>query len=325
MARWIALFSVVCVGALGACGDDDGPSDDPDSGRDGGEDRDSGPAAGSGGRGGSGGGVAGSSGTMAPMPVECGGQTCAMPMGGFGMACCTPDDECGVDSIIAPGTCLPQGAPGGIDSSCPPFELMAGMGITLYGCCTPDGECGALSTGATGRGCVANSILMAPPESCDYDPNNTCQRLFEVNCDGAEDCPSGQQCCGHYDGGYRSFECADSCAAEQAEQMGTWSEVCHPGDTCEAPDGGTAAYTCLANLDFLPEYLFRCRDTGTEPGPAGSAAAGEINCGENVCSAGQKCCISVPGLAVCVPSSQDCACVTTEPDDAGTTGDDAGR
>jgi hypothetical protein len=323
MRRWIALFSVVFVGALGACGDDDGPSDEPDSGPDGGDRDSGGPGAGTGGRGGSGGG--GTGGTMAPMPVVCGDQTCAMPMGGFATPCCTEDEVCGVDSAIAPGTCLPPGAPGGIDPSCPPFEVMMGV-VTLYGCCTPDGECGALSTGGTGLGCIPNSTLMAPPQSCDYDPTNTCQRLFEVNCDGAEDCSGSQKCCGHYDGGYRRFVCADDCAAEQAEQMGTWSEVCHPGDTCETPDGGAAPYMCLANADFLPEYLFRCRDTGTEPASAGSTEAGEINCGENVCGSGEKCCISVPGLAVCVPSGQDCACVTTEPDDAGTTsGDDAGR
>ena len=58
-------------------------------------------------------------------------------------------------------------------------------------------------------------------------------------------------------------------------------------------------------------------------GNVGSTAAGEINCGENVCGSGEKCCISVPGLAVCVPESQSCTCVTTEPDDAGT--EDAGH
>ena len=42
-------------------------------------------------------------------------------------------------------------------------------------------------------------------QSCTYDPNNTCQQLIDVACDGAEDCSNGQMCCGHYNGGYREF------------------------------------------------------------------------------------------------------------------------
>jgi hypothetical protein len=320
---------MICVGAmLNACGDDDdGGDDDADAGgRDGGGEsgRDGGPSAGTGGSGGAGGtggtgGAGGTGGTVAP-PVECGGQTCMPPMGGamLGTACCTPDDACGIDTALAPGMCLPANAPGGIDPSCPSYDVMGFL--TWYGCCTPDGECGALGGEL---GCVPNASLMAAPQSCTYDPNNTCTRLFEVTCDGAEDCSGEQKCCGHYDGGYRKFVCADDCAAEQTEQGGTWSEACHPGDTCETPDGG-AAYMCLANTEFLPDYLFRCRDTGTEPVEAGSTAAGEINCGDAICGAGEKCCISDPGLAVCVPEAQACTCVTEVPDDAGTDNDAGG-
>ena len=325
--RWrIALFSIVCAGAmLSACGDDDDNGDDSDAGPDGGGESGRGGAGSGAGRGGTSGGGsgagagAGTGGTMAE-PVECGGQTCMPPMGGamLGTACCTDDDECGIESALAPGMCLPANAPGGIDPSCPNYDVMGFL--TWYGCCTPEGQCGALG-GALG--CVPNASLMATPQACTYDPDNTCTRLFEVECDGAEDCSGDQKCCGHYDGGYRKFTCADDCAAEQTEQGGTWSEACHPGDTCETPDGGAAEFMCLANLEFLPDYLFRCRDTGTEPTEAGSTAAGEINCGEAVCGAGEKCCISEPGVPACVPSGQACTCTNeTTPDDAGT--DDAG-
>jgi hypothetical protein len=323
--RWqIALFSLACAGVLAACGDDDDGDDGSDAGLDGGESGSGGSRAGNGG-GGNGGssgssgssGASGMGGSVAPPPVECGGQTCMPPSGGgmLGTPCCTEEDTCGLQTMLAPGMCLPANAPGGIDESCPPYDVMGFL--TWYGCCTPDGECGALAAGSLG--CVPNSSLMVAPQSCEYDPNNTCTRLFEVTCDGAEDCGDGQECCGHYDGGYRKFVCADDCAAEQAEQGGTWSAACHPGDECATPDGGAAEYMCLANSEFLPDYLYRCRDTGTEPTEAGSTAAGEVNCGDAVCGAGEKCCISVPGLAVCVPSAQECTCVPEGTDlDAGT-------
>lgn len=327
--RWVA--SIVLVSAMVfvvGCGDDDGRENGTDAGPDGGgsggsagSGRDAGPMSGSGGRGGSGGsGTSGTGGGVAP--VMCGSETCAVDPGGAMLgvtACCTDDDACGQETPLAPGTCLPLDQPGGIDPGCPTYDVMSFT--TWYGCCTPAGECGALAAGSLG--CIPNSTLMAPDQSCTYDPNNTCERLFEVTCDGAEDCGSGQKCCAQYDGGYRTTVCADDCAAEEMEQGGTWSALCHPGDTCETPEG-MAEYMCLQNTDFLPDYLFRCRDTGTTPEQTGSTAAGEINCGEDVCGSGEKCCISVPGLPVCVPSSQDCRC-TPEGGipDAGT--DDAGQ
>ena len=330
--RWaasIVLASAMTV-AVG-CGDDDG-GNETDGGDDGGRagngggaGRDSGgPEAGSGG---GAGGSSGSGGVAPPAPVMCGSQTCEAPMGAMmgGMSlvtpCCQEDDSCGLETLLSPGTCLPPAAPGGIDSSCPTYDVMGFL--TWYGCCTPEGACGAIDSSGT-LGCIPNSVLMAPDQSCTYDPNNTCTRIVEVTCDGAEDCPSGQQCCGHYDGGYRSLACADSCAEEQVDQGGTWSEICHPGDACETPDGGASPYMCLQNTDFLPDFLSRCRDTGTEATETGSTAAGEINCGDTVCGSGQKCCISIPGLSVCVPESQECGCTPEDgTHDAGT--EDAGH
>ena len=142
--------------------------------------------------------------------------------------------------------------------------------------------------------------------ACTYDATNTCTRIVDVACDGAEDCP-GQKCCAVYQGGYRSFECADDCAAADMPMVtGVYSsEACHPGESCSV-DG----YTCFENTMLLPAFLFRCRDTGTEPvDTSGSVQANEINCGAAVCGTGQKCCISVPGEATCQPKDKPCKCV----------------
>jgi hypothetical protein len=322
---------MMVVAAVG-CGDDDGGGNERDGGPDGGPraghsgggaGRDSGSEAGSGG--GGTGGTSGSGGIAPPEPVMCGGQTCDAPMAvmgmSFAMPCCQEDDTCGLETLLAPGTCLPPASPGGVDSTCPTYDVMGFL--TWYGCCTPEGQCGAIDGTGT-LGCIPNSALMAPEQSCTYDASNTCTRIVEVNCDGNEDCPGSQKCCGQYDGGYRKLVCADDCAEEEAAQGGTWSNICHPGDTCETPDGGAAAFMCLQNTDFLPDFLSRCRDTGTPAEETGSTAAGEINCGDSVCGSGQKCCISVPGLAVCTPSNQDCGCTPEGGlDDGGA--EDAGR
>lgn len=329
---WVLVLALGL--GLAACGDDD---DHPtaDAGPDGsvagnggkggssGKGGAGGSTAGKGGMGGSAGaagsaGSAGSAGTMAPPPLECGSETCAAidPMAaGIGVtACCTSDNKCGLKTPLTTN-CLPANGPGGVDLSCPTYDVMGA--ITWYGCCTPAGTCGAEAGG--NFGCIPNDELMAPAQSCNYDPQNTCERLIDVACDGNEDCP-GQKCCGVYDSGYRKFVCADDCAASQQAEGGTWSEACHPGESCT-----TDGYSCYQNTDYLPDFLFRCRDTGMDPvNTGGSVSANEVNCGDSVCGAGKKCCVSVPGQAVCVPKDQDCTCVPEGADfDAGT--EDAGK
>jgi len=329
------LLAVALGCGLVACGDDDdgmpvdaGP-DGSVSGTGGGG------RGGSGGRGGGGGtaggagtttagvgGTAGSAGTMAMPPFECGNDTCTPLAPGSAMLgvtqCCTTANECGVKTPLA-ANCLPENSPGGADPSCPNFEVTGAMvPLTYYGCCTPAGTCGAQAGGTVG--CVPNSELMAAEKSCTYDPANTCTRMVDVACDGAEDCP-GQKCCAVYQSGYRKFECADDCAAADMPMVTgvTSSEACHPGESCTV-----AGYTCNEMPMFLPDYLFRCRDTGTAPvNTGGSVLANEINCGDAVCGAGQKCCISVPGQAVCMPKNMPCRCVPEGVEfDAGV--DDAG-
>ena len=241
-------------------------------------------------------------------PVVCGDETCATvgpQAAAMGVsACCLEDDGgCGIQTSLSGNTGLPQGAPGGADATCP--DLVVPGEADWVGCCTPEGQCGALDSGDDGLGCVDNMNFMQPEQSCTYDPDNTCQRLVEVNCDGAEDCPGDQVCCGRWQEGYRGFTCEDSCeAAEDADDGGgIWSEACHPGESCSV-DG----FSCLQNLDYLPDFLFRCRDTGEEPGSAGSPAAGEVNCGPQVCGRGEQCCLSEPGEPACVAGDTPCSC-----------------
>jgi hypothetical protein len=106
------------------------------------------------------------------------------------------------------------------------------------------------------------------------------------------------------------------------------SEICHPGDACAyagPADGGTP-YECLQNTMFLPDYLFRCRDTGDAPVKTNlNTQAGKINCGDAVCGSGEKCCISNPGLPKCTPVDEPCRCTPGCPEnDGGLCGADAG-
>lgn len=321
------LVVVLAATAAMACGDDSGGNGAQESApRDGGLGADNGARDGGvSDLGGLGDGT-NTNGTPGPSAegkaLRCGGQPCTdapaslAPLGAA--RCCTEDDRCGVQTMLAPGVCLASNAPGGADPSCPSFTV-AGT-FTWAGCCTAAGECGALDLDG-GLGCIANGNLMSVEQSCDHDPENTCTRITEIGCDGAEDCSPGRMCCGHFDGaGYLEFSCADSCARREARTGEIWSEACHPGETCETP-----GFECLANPGYLPETLYRCRDSGTTPRSPGSTAAGQVNCGSDVCDAGQKCCVSFPGLVThCVPIAAACPCDFGAGPDSDGGADDAG-
>lgn len=255
--------------------------------------------------------------TPAPGPVMtvmCADQMCSVTAqeAMFGVQpCCIGTNECGQMTPLNPGLCLALGQPGGIDPTCPAYDVAS---ITTWsGCCAPGGKCGALDSSEGGFGCVPNADLGQPEQSCDYDPNNACTSIIDVRCDGSEDCPRGQMCCGHWAGDYRDFTCQDDCAALEA-QGDIWSEICHPGQTCADP-----TYTCQANTNYLPDFLYRCRDSGTAPGDAGSTRRHEVNCGGAVCGDGEKCCVPAPtGDPYCAPVADDCRC------NAGGEGYDAG-
>ena len=331
-----ACLGVLVLG-LWACGDDDGgkPNDAGAAGNDGGP-SDAAPMGGSGGSGGTSGGA----GTGVPA-LMCGGDACTISAGAAMLgttACCAEDDACGGMMSVLSTTCLALGAQGNLDQTCPDVSLAAGaFTLGFPGCCTPSGVCGALDSSAGGFGCIPNDALAfgvdgGVGQSCTYDPTATCTSIMAAYCDGPEDCPGDQQCCGQFGGGgYASFTCEDSCV-ELAQQGEVWSEICHPGQECDQPlptdggmpggqmpallpDGGLVPYECRVGTMYLPEFWPRCRDTGTEPTEAGSTAAGEINCGEDVCGAGQKCCYALEesqmasqGVAHCAPADAPCTC-----------------
>lgn len=313
--------------ALGACGDDGGPATPgANDGTDAGGARDgSTPGAGGNGDG------TRLDGSLSDGPSDgdgdseattCGTTRCAdvaPALAALGAhACCTAEDGCGIETPLAPDACLTADAPGGADLACPPLALSE-LG-TWNGCCNADGQCGALDPSGT-LGCVANSNLGAAALSCTYDPSNTCERILEVRCDGAEDCSGGRMCCGEFDGaGYRVFRCATSCAAREQTTGSVWSQACHPGEACE-----TAGFECRSHPGYLPGSLYRCRDAGYVATTPHSTAPAEIHCGTGVCGAGQKCCVSFPGaVAHCAPADAPCACLLDAPvaDDGGT--DDGG-
>jgi hypothetical protein len=71
----------------------------------------------------------------------------------------------------------------------------------------------------------------------------------EIRCDGSEDCPGGETCCGLFDQmnqSYTELSCQPSCGGPNE------LEICHDGDPCQDP-----GYTC-SNSQYLPEYIFRC-------------------------------------------------------------------
>ncbi len=154
--------------------------------------------------------------------------------------------------------------------------------------------------------------------SCSVMTPSACTTVATFECDGDEDCGAGKMCCARYENGaYDKSSCATTCSSLQKADAGpggqTWSEMCHPGDSC-----ATAGYSCLAS-DLLPSFLYRCRDTGTPPdaGVGSESAAHAVNCGTHSCGAGKKCCVRSPKAPYCAPVDLDCACTPLSLPDAG--------
>ncbi|HEX7671299.1 MAG TPA: hypothetical protein VF395_17010, partial [Polyangiaceae bacterium] len=111
------------------------------------------------------------------------------------------------------------------------------------------------------------------------------------------------------------------CAAQQVDAgQALWFDLCHPGDACEDPTA-----TCLTST-YLPASLSRCYNTGNPPDTKLGKGKGEINCGGEVCGAGEKCCMrGVTLTPYCAPSGAACECTKPVPStDAGKTAPDAG-
>jgi hypothetical protein len=231
--------------------------------------------------------------------TTCGGTPCSLPEGA-GIeriaTCCTDDGKCGLKLPFA-SQCLPANLPSQPNAACASFQPDGGN--PLVGCCGQTG-CGALDPFV---GCVPNDALGRAAVSCKYDPNNDCTTVAAIVCDGAEDCPSGQHCCGRFSNSdYVQFGCFDACSNAPTNGADQWLELCHAGDTCE----GTGN-TCKLS-QYLPAPLSRCFSMGTDAPAGANAEAGKVNCGSNLCGTGEKCCLRKPHDPYCAPASADCEC-----------------
>jgi hypothetical protein len=158
--------------------------------------------------------------------------------------------------------------------------------------------------------------------SCTANSAGSC-KVGSFECDGNEDCGSDGMCCAHYESGrYDGSRCQSSCEALNKSDAGpageSWAELCHPGDSCSEP-----GYSCLAS-EYLPSFLYRCRNIGAMPvGPAPGAPE-QVSCGDASCGKGEKCCTRDPKAPYCAPVDQDCACEAKPAKDAGAGGTGGG-
>jgi hypothetical protein len=187
----------------------------------------------------------------------------------------------------------------------------------LPGCCGADNKCGAYD-GTLGLGCIASASLGQDAQACNYAAND-CTTLVPVVCDGPEDCPSGNSCCGLYSGGsYSQFACMPSCADAgapgDAGGLSLWFEMCHAGQMCKTG-------MCLTSM-FLPSFLYRCYTSGSAP-DAGATGGPGVNCGSTTCATGEECCLRQPHDAYCAPAGTQCACQGPAQVDGGAEGGDA--
>jgi hypothetical protein len=206
-----------------------------------------------------------------------------------------------------------------------------GVGVVLASACSSDEEGdGAQTSGTGGKGGSGGSLSggRGGTTSLTGGTGGTgggsagCTSLA-LPCDGPEDCPTGNMCCGHFGmsaGGYVEFQCLPSCTNATFDGGGQdlWLELCHAGQACEDP-----TFTCSTSPTYLPPWLSRCYDSGGDAGTSGSTAASEINCGNSVCTSEQQCCLVTPGESFCTAKGAACGCTPSTPDAGGDAGTDA--
>lgn len=175
-------------------------------------------------------GAAGASGTSGPNPIAEAGAGAA-GQAGAGPDAGAADAGVGADADTEPTPVA--GAQPGISCG---VGLPALCAIDTEKCCTR-----SLSVDT----CIASEAACA----CELAD---CQ-VMEVHCDGPEDCPSGQVCCGTLSGGaaYQDFSCAAQCQATGNQRV-----ACHQ-DEPECP----ASLVC-ANSQLLTNIQV-CIDPAT--------------------------------------------------------------
>jgi hypothetical protein len=141
-----------------------------------------------------------------------------------------------------------------------------------------------------------------------------------VPCDGKEDCPSGNVCCGNLgmtaNGlGYTSIGCQPTCAAPDSGASdgglggfgGLTLELCHAGDMCQD------STTMCGSSMYLPSFLYRCYTMGTAP-PATATGGPGVHCGTATCGTTEQCCLREPMAPYCAPKGQACSCTASAAD-----------
>ena len=159
--------------------------------------------------------------------------------------------------------------------------------------------------------------------SADASSMWTCSLRVGAECDGDEDCTTGQVCCGELNMAtftYTSIGCRDSCPADMAHY-----KLCHPGETCPAAD------EVCRRSQLLPfEFISVCAAAAMVPVEAtGESVAGEIGCGAMTCGSGQKCCLrSLLNVAMRAREVQEPQCVAFDAEcdceDPAMSGEDGG-
>jgi len=217
------------------------------------------------------------------------------------------------------------------------FGALLLCGAAFAGCTTDDGKAASSAAGVASGVEEDGAVPVRTPTST-FDAGvsaegSYCSLLVAAECDGNEDCPGGQVCCGTLDGGaglrYSSIKCQESCEAPAGGR-----QICHPGDPCPVPgDGGlpeASTPSCRRSL-ILPPYLAVC----TTPNPllpnelvGQPAAPNTVNCGETLtCGAGMKCCVlgswdaatraTTLRAGYCAPVAEDCDCANAPAVDGG--------
>lgn len=214
--------------------------------------------------------------------------------------------------------------------------LLAAGGI-FSGCSTNDektsGTADAAVRATTGDGAAAARTPESVFDSGVVAEGDYCSFLVAAECDGNEDCPTGQTCCGMRDGGalrYNSIKCQEKC-----DSAAGGTQLCHAGEPCPGeedsgtPDADAASLPSCHRSLILPSYLAVCG----VPNPLlpntlieRPAEAHAVNCGESVtCSEGTKCCVlgnwkaetqaTTIRSGYCAPMAEECDC--TKAGDAG--------
>ena len=208
------------------------------------------------------------------------------------------------------------------------------------GCGDDTGTDGAGRTSAgAGAGASAQAgasgALSAMPRDSLPEPFDTsmpaptgpvCGLSVAASCDGNEDCPSGQVCCGDIEMmsfRYTRIACQDSCPRDQMHYR-----LCHPGETCTEPSD-VCRHSQILPYDFLAVCAPPAMNVTTQP--TGSIGDG-VACGSTTCGAGESCCLrSLLDRAAmmrqvlepyCMPPDGVCDCATAT--DGGVGDEDAG-